>query len=619
MTDNKIDISTRKIGVNFNEELAEILLWAPHANQVSLKISQTELTLPLIKCDFGYWYLSTTELRVDQRYGFEMTTDNRTITKPDPASVYQPDGIYEYSQAYDISGFPWSDHNWKGIQISNYIIYELHTGTFTPQGTFNGVEQKLDYLIELGITAIEIMPVSQFPGNRNWGYDGVFPFAVQSGYGGPLALQNLVNVCHQKGLSVILDVVYNHFGPEGNNFADFGPYFTNKHHTPWGDAINFDDDHSEAVRNYFIENVLMWFRDFHIDALRLDAVHAIKDDSSKHILAEIKLYVDLLAEQTGKIYHLIIECDLNDNKFINPLQKQGYGMSAQWLDEFHHALRVAAGQIRHGYYSEFNGVAHLAKSYQSAYVFDGVFSEGRNCVFGTKAIENLGQQFIIFSQNHDQVGNRMLGERSSILHSFNIQKILLGAIMVAPFIPLLFMGEEYGETNPFLYFISHNDKNLIKAVQNGRKAEFEAFHINGEAPDPQDEQTFANSKLQWELLEKEQHLKVFHYYKTLIQLRKTNPILNNLNRKLIKAYSFSSENCLLLRRLQNQNELLCAFNFSNQIQTIQLPFTHQSLAKIFDSELDEFGGNHLSENSLSNVSAIKLYPETFIIYAEKYD
>jgi len=620
MDKHKIDIHKRRIGVNFTEENARILLWAPNVDQVSLKISQLDSTLPLIKEAFGYWSLDTSELRADQRYGFELISNNGTsVIKPDPATVFQPDGIYEFSQAYDISSFPWTDENWKGNPLASYIIYELHTGTFSSEGTFNGIEQKLDYLIDLGITAIEIMPVSQFPGNRNWGYDGVFPFAVQASYGGPLALQNFVNICHKKGLSVILDVVYNHFGPEGNNFSDFGPYFTDTHHTPWGDAINFDNDYAYGVRHYFIENVLMWFRDFHIDALRLDAVHALKDLSNQHILSEIKSYVDQLSKLKGRNFYLIIECDLNDTKYINPQQKQGYGMDTQWLDEFHHSLRVAAGQQREGYYAEFNGVAHLAKSYKDAYVYDGVFSEGRNKIFGTKATNNLGEQFVIFSQNHDQVGNRMLGERSGNLYSFKMQKLLAGAIMVAPYLPLLFMGEEYGETNPFLYFVSHGNKDLIKAVRNGRKAEFEAFHSAGDAPDPQDEQTFHKSKLKWNLLESENHKQIFFYYQTLIRLRKANAVLNKLNRNNIETYSFSEQNCLIIKRWQQGEELLCLFNFSNRNQQIELPFINNSVYKIFDSEDEKFGGEQLAQPSFSKKDKIELHPETFLIYSNIYD
>lgn len=296
---------------------------------------------------------------------------------PDPASLAQPDGVHGTSQAINIKNFEWTDSQWKNIPLEEYILYEIHTGTFTPQGTFESIEKKLDYLKDLGVNAIEIMPVAQFPGNRNWGYDGVFPFAVQNSYGGANALQQLVNTCHQKSIAVVLDVVYNHLGPEGNYLPQFAPYFTDKYKTPWGSAINFDDAWCDGVRHYFIENALMWFRDFHIDALRLDAVHAIKDFSPVHILQEIRDYVNELEKVTGRNYYLIVESDLNDPRYINPLEECGYGMNAQWIDEFHHALRVTAGGEPTGYYSDFKPVQHLAKAYKDAYVYDGQFSPHR--------------------------------------------------------------------------------------------------------------------------------------------------------------------------------------------------------------------------------------------------
>ncbi len=333
----------------------------------------------------------------------------------------------------------------------------------------------------IGVNAIELMPVVQFPGSRNWGYDGVFPFAVQHSYGGARGLQTLVDICHQKGIAVVLDVVYNHLGPEGNYLGAYGPYFTDKYNTPWGNALNFDDAWCDGVRQFFIENVLMWFRDFHVDALRLDAVHAIKDFSAVHILREIKMHVNQLTKETGRTHHLIVELDLNDPKFINPLEEQGFGMDAQWIDEFHHALRVTATGESTGYYSDFTGISHLAKAYQDAYVYDGQYSPHRFKKFGLKAENHPGQQFIVFSQNHDQVGNRMLGERTSQLVSLEMQKLMAGAVLVSPYLPMLFMGEEYAEPNPFLYFVSHTDPDLVEAVRKGRKAEFAAFHALGEA------------------------------------------------------------------------------------------------------------------------------------------
>ncbi|HTM92145.1 MAG TPA: malto-oligosyltrehalose trehalohydrolase, partial [Flavisolibacter sp.] len=515
----EIDVSKRTIGVNFNEQNeAEIIVWSPIAEQVAIVFNKEQIELD--KEDFGYWHAQSNKLQAGSQYKFLL---NGKDQYPDPASLSQPDGVHESSKAIDLKKFHWTDTDWNNLPLEDYIIYELHIGTFTPAGTFAAIEEKLDHLVSLGITAIEIMPVAQFPGNRNWGYDGVFPFAVQNSYGSAEGLQHLVNACHQKGLAVILDVVYNHLGPEGNYLGAFGPYFTDKYKTPWGNAINFDDAWCDGVRRYFIENALMWFRDFHIDALRLDAVHAIKDFSPVHILREIKQYIDKLMQATGRRHYLIVESDLNDNRFINSLQKGGYGMDAQWIDEFHHALRVTATKEQTGYYSDFSGIEDLAKAYKDAYVYDGQFSPHRKKAFGIKT-ENEGKQFIVFSQNHDQVGNRMLGERTSRLISFEMQKLLAAAVVVSPYLPMLFMGEEWSEPNAFLYFVSHTDKDLSEAVRKGRKKEFAAFHIQGEAPDPVSEESFLRSKIQWNLIEEGEHKIMLQYYKALIQLRKTNEV-----------------------------------------------------------------------------------------------
>jgi maltooligosyltrehalose trehalohydrolase len=336
---NQINTSVRTLGLNFlgNGE-ASIRVWAPKAQKVALALADNT-QLPLQSAEYGYWAIQTKRIKPGDTYQFVL--DDEKIL-PDPASLAQPAGVHGPSQAIQLREFPWTDNNWKNIPLENYILYELHVGTFTPAGTFAALEEKLDYLKNLGVNAIEIMPVAQFPGNRNWGYDGVFPFAVQDSYGGAQGLQQLVDVCHQKGLAVILDVVYNHLGPEGNYLGEYGHYFTEKYNTPWGPALNFDDAWCDGVRQYFIENLLMWFRDFHIDAVRMDAVHAIKDFSPTHLLREMKQLVNKLMQDSGRTHYMIVELDLNDTRFIAPLEEQGYGMDAQWVDEFHHALRVTA-------------------------------------------------------------------------------------------------------------------------------------------------------------------------------------------------------------------------------------------------------------------------------------
>ncbi len=607
-------LKQRRVGINFNEaQQAEICLWAPQAERVEVALSDGT-SIGLQKSEGGYWKITTDQLQPGDHYKFIL---DGTRTLPDPASLSQPKGVHEASAAFDLNAVEWTDGDWQNPELNNYIIYEIHTGTFSAKGDFEGIAAHLDHLIDLGINAIEIMPVAQFPGERNWGYDGVFPFAVQHSYGGAVKLQELVNTCHEKGIAVILDVVYNHVGPEGNYFAEFGPYFTDKYHTPWGQAVNFDDEYCDGVRDYFIENVLTWFRDFHIDALRMDAVHAIKDLSSQHLLQAIRLQVDALMEQTGRRHYLIVECDLNDPRFLDTPEKNGFGMDSQWVDEFHHALRITAGEPATGYYSDFQGIRHLEKAYRDAYVYDGQYSEHRKKNFGRPAKDQQGSKFIVFSQNHDQVGNRMLGERSTALYSFEMQKVLAGAVMISPYLPMLFMGEEYGETNPFLYFVSHTDAELNKMVREGRKAEFAAFHSEGEAPDPDALDTFMQSKLQWDLLQKPQHQTMFKYYKALIQLRKNNPALSNGDRSRLTALSYPDKNTLVLKRWEPRQQIVCILNFSKEKQAIPAEDSIHNWELLLSSADEEWGGPCGENSACQEVNKLIIQPESILIYTRK--
>lgn len=595
-----------KPGVQFKEGIAEIALWAPKAKKAELLIVATGDKFLMQQEQHGYWTLKTIVLRPGDLYRFVLDNEKEL---PDPASLSQPEGVHGPSQAIDVTTFNWTDDSWNNVPLEDYIIYELHTGTFSLEGTFEGIASKLDYLKELGVNAIEIMPVAAFPGNRNWGYDGVFPYATVTDYGGPEGLARLVDTCHQKGLAVILDVVYNHMGPEGNYLGEFGPYFTDKYKTPWGSAINFDDAGCDGVRQFFIQNALMWLRDFHFDALRMDAVHAIKDFSAKHVLQELREETDKMMAETGRRHSLIVETDLNDVRFINPTSKGGYGMDAQWMDDFHHALRVSAGQEKSGYYSDFEGIQHLAKSYFDAYVYDGIYSPHRDKTFGSKASDNPGHQFIVFSQNHDQVGNRMLGERTSELVSFEMQKLLAGAVLVSPFLPMLFMGEEYAEPNPFQYFVSHTDPELAEAVRKGRKEEFKAFHAQGEAPDPMAIETFERSRLQWDIHNQEPHATMLRYYKALIQLRKTEPILKP-DRSGVIVDADEAKKVIALCRKGESQFLSCLMNFSGEVQSIAVP---KGGTKIFDSAAPQWNGPAAAPETTDG-EAIALQPESILIY-----
>jgi len=609
---SKIDVSAKSLGINFKNSKASVLVWAPNAQKVEFHTPETNMREELKHIEHGYWQ-GLVLLQPGDKYNFIL--DGKPI--PDPASLSQPDGVHGPSQAIDIISYKWTDNQWANLPLESYIIYELHTGTFTPDGNFAAIETKLDYLLQCGFTAIELMPVAQFPGSRNWGYDGVFPFAVQNTYGGARALQHLVDACHKKGMAVILDVVYNHLGPEGNYLDAYGPYFTDKYKTPWGKAVNFDDAWCDEVRRYLIENMLMWFRDFHIDALRLDAVHAIWDFSPKHIMQEMKEYTNELMSLTGKTHYLIIESDLNDSKYIRPLSQKGYGIDAQWADDFHHSLCVVAGYERNGYYADFNGLKDLAKAYKEAFVYNGIYSQFRHKTFGSTVDKNEGKQFVVFSQNHDQVGNRLLGERNSTLLSFEMQKLMAGAVAISPYLPLFFMGEEWSAPQPFQYFISHIDEKLIEAVRKGRKEEFASFHNTGEAPDPQAVETFNNCKLQWELLQQQPHYTMLDYYSALLALRKQNPALNNLNRKHLDAKTIAKQNILILRRWDVRQSIVCMLNFSKVQQEVPFPTLPGSFLKIFDSALPQWGGKSEAEAAGKTASGEKLaiQPESLLIYS----
>lgn len=507
----------RKTGaLKLNNNKWEFTVWAPLCKTVQMEFAENGVVQELQKDEFGYWS-TTLEAQSGMNYRFILDGHSK---RPDPASRFQPQDVHEWSQVVSHDDFKWKDADWKGIPMSEMIMYELHTGTFSPEGTFGGIIPKIDYLLELGINAIEIMPVSQFPGNRNWGYDGVYPYAVQNSYGGPAELKKLVDACHQKGMAVILDVVYNHMGPEGNYLPDFGPYFTDKYSTPWGKAINFDDAHSDHVRHFFIGSALMWLRDYHLDGLRLDAVHAILDYSATPFLKQMRQEVDKLEKETGRKYNLIAESDMNDVRLLDSYSSGGYNLDAQWTDDFHHSVHTLLTGEDLGYYSDFGKVEDLAKSFRQGFVYDGRYSGFRKRTVGSDPTAHSPSRFVVCIQNHDQVGNRMLGERLSQLVSFEKRKLAAAIMLISPFVTMLFMGEEYDEDSPFQYFVSHGDPELVEAVRQGRKGEFESFEWQGEVPDPQSAETFKRSKLKWDYDQHPQKALMLRFYKHLIALRK---------------------------------------------------------------------------------------------------
>jgi len=548
--------------VNFRPDedpLARV--WAPYASKLSLEV-EGKTAFPLQNKEVGFWEAACPGLEEGDRYMFRINNKNRF---PDPASLSQPDGVHGFSECIDLQKIrKTGDPQWRGIPLQELIIYELHVGTFTPEGTFMGAAEKLDYLADLGVNAVEIMPVAAFPGARNWGYDGVCPYAVQQSYGGPMEFSRLITACHQKGIAVILDVVYNHLGPEGNYLNAFGPYFTEKYQTPWGKAVNFDDAWCDGVRNYFLENALMWLRDFHVDGLRLDAVHAIRDMSPRHFLRELSDCVAAFNDQTGGRHFLIGECDLNDTRYITSPSKDGYGLDAQWCDEWHHALHALLTGERQGYYSDFGGVEHLCKSFNHAWVYNGIFSSHRKKFFGTPTIGQPGKCFVVFTQNHDQVGNRMKGDRLAAMLDHGSRKLAAGAMFVSPFIPMLFMGEETAEDSPFLFFINYGDHHLLNQTRKGREREFRDFIQDADPPDPAAEETFEASKLKWNWDGSPAQQQMLSFYKELISLRKQEPLLKPGDRSATRAEEAAAGKAILLRREGEAETLVAIMNFADE-------------------------------------------------------
>jgi maltooligosyltrehalose trehalohydrolase len=563
-------------------------VWAPNAERVDVRITApTERIISLDKRKHGYWLTSADGIGAGSRYVFRL---DLSTERPDPASHFQPDGLHKPSEVVDHASFQWSDDAWHGVPLEQMILYELHVGTFTKEGTFEAIIPRLSELAELGINVVELMPVAQFPGERNWGYDGVYPFAVQNSYGGPENLKKLVDACHRHDIAVVLDVVYNHLGPEGNYLHDFGPYFTDKYRTPWGKAVNFDGAHSDEVRNYFISNALYWFTDYHIDALRLDALHAIYDMSAKPFLRELAEQVEEFSRQAGRRFYLIAESDLNDTKLIKSPKAGGYGLDAQWCDDFHHSLHALLTDESFGYYRDFGDVRRLAKSLREGFVYSWQYSEHRQRHHGNSSKTIQAHRFVVFAQNHDQIGNRMLGRRMSALVSYEALKLAAGAVLLSPYIPLLFMGEEYGEESPFLYFVSHCDADLVSAVREGRKSEFDSFQWQGEPPDPQDTNTFLQSKLNWETRDRNEHKSLLSLYRDLIRLRRNIPALAHLSKKNLQVDVVTGKKLLVLRRWQDGSYILCLENFERQDCTFRVNVPDGRWVKILDSAEEKWAG-----------------------------
>lgn len=510
---------------------AEWCVWAPKASHVDLiLINGSERRLQAMTQEpYGYFVYSGQHISEGQYYAYSL---DHGPDRADPASRWQPEGVDQPSAVLRPSRFQWSDENWHGIARQDLVFYEVHVGTFTSEGTFDAIIPRLAALRDLGVTVLELMPVAQFPGCRNWGYDGVYPFAPQHSYGGPEGLQRLVDACHLVGLACILDVVYNHVGPEGAHFSEFGPYFTDRYRTPWGDAVNYDGTGSEPVRKFVTDNVRMWIRDYHLDGLRLDAIHAIYDFGARHILQEIKDAADEVAQERGYPVHMVAESDLNDVRIILPKERGGYGLDAQWSDDFHHVVHACLTKERQGYYADYGDPGHVRKVLQDTFVLDGCYSKHRGRCHGAPVAGLSGDRFVGCIQNHDQIGNRAAGERLSTLISPPALRLAASLLLLSPHLPLLFMGEEYGERQPFQFFCSFKGRVLIEAVREGRKREFEAFHAAGaEAPDPQSEATFVRSRLTWSWQDSLYKEGLRHLYRDLLAARLLWPALRDFTER----------------------------------------------------------------------------------------
>lgn len=556
------------------DDSVEFRVWAPKVANLAVRIMgehpgesarTISMTRPL-KSEDSEFVATVPHVREGADYFYVLEGERE---RPDPVSRWQPRGVHGPSRIVNPASFRWSDQSWSGIPLKDLIIYEFHTGTFTREGTLESVIPRLPHLRDLGITAIEIMPVAEVPGNRNWGYDGASLYAPQSSYGGPIGLKKLVDACHQHGLAVVLDVVYNHLGPEGNYLPEFAPCFTDAHHTPWGKAINFDGPESDGVRRFVIDNALYWLTEYHVDALRLDAIHGIYDFGARHVLDELSEAFQSQARRLRRQAWLIAESDLEDVRIINPRATGGYALDAQWHDDFHHALFALLTGQREGFLADFGAIADLSKAIRDGFVFDWKYSRYRRRHYGSSSKERPGEQFVGFIQNHDQIANTSRGKRLSTLVPAGQQKVAAVLTVCSPCLPLLFMGEEYGETAPFLYFTSFDDPDLAAAVTEGRIKELGTHYSESDFADPQAPDTFERCKLDWSKTAIFPHAEILRLYRDLISLRKRHPSLRNGRKDLTEIQFDEQAKWLVMKRSDpSGSSALLACNFSSDPQII---------------------------------------------------
>ncbi|MGH2615759.1 MAG: malto-oligosyltrehalose trehalohydrolase [Thermomicrobiales bacterium] len=589
---------------------AHARVWAPYANDVAVVLEggpgagHQDRQVHLSPQERGYFAGGLPGAGAGTRYRLRLDGDDALLA--DPASRLQPEGVHGPSEIVDPAAFAWEVDAWDLPSFRDWVIYELHVGTFTPEGTFAAIAPRLPYLKDLGVTAIELMPIAQFPGERNWGYDGVLPYAAQHSYGGPDGLRRLVDACHREGIAVILDVVYNHLGPEGNVVHHFGPYFTDRYRTPWGDAINFDGPGSDEVRAFFIDSALMWLEECRVDGFRLDAVHQIFDPQAQPVLAELAAAVHGRAAALGRQAVLIAESDLNDPKLVLPRDRGGYALDAQWADDFCHALEAQLLGVASAFAADYGGFSHLGKALREAFVYTGQYSPLRQRRFGRAPHPARRDQFVVFLQNHDQVGNRPGGERLGHLISFPQQKLAAATVLLSPFVPLLFMGEEYGEPNPFLYVTHHTDPDLVEAVRAGRREEFAHWAWDDAAPDPQDAATFERSQIQPERHREGEHQALHAFYRELLTLRRALPVMTDPDaaREVIER---EAERVFMLHAQGEIGETIAILSFADVEQPVSLPIPAGEWRKRLDANDARFlGGGAVVADRLHSDGVVAL-------------
>ena len=587
---------------------ARFTVWAPKARRLQVKIAHAAGPRAYEMNSHGGSVFSVDVPEVQANTDYRFCIDGKE-GRPDPVSRFQPEGVHGPSRVIDPRAFGWTDAGWRGLEMADLVIYELHVGTFTEAGTFESAIEHLAELKELGVTAIELMPVAQFPGARNWGYDGVLPYAVQNTYGGPAQLRLLVDAAHAMGLAVIMDVVYNHIGPEGNYLGEYGPYFTETYRTPWGPAINFDGRDSDEVRRFFVDNALYWITEFHIDALRLDAIHGIYDFGARHILAEIADAVRSQSEALGRRVLVIGESDLNDPKVVRPATAGGYELNGQWSDDLHHAIHSALSEETGGYYSDFGGIEPIATALSRRFVYDGRYSAHRKRRHGASCSDVPGDRFVVCIQNHDQVGNRAGGDRLSTLVPFEKRRLAVALLLLAPYVPLLFMGEEYGETNPFQYFVSHGDAQLVEAVRRGRREEFASFGWGDSVPDPQSEETFERSRLNRRNAGEPEQAATRLLYRELLSLRASERALRPGIAR-VRAVSDEAASTITWHLLpEDGTEIFASFNLSSHQRELTLPnHDNRPWQMVFSTDEACFGGRSTVNERGGQFATARLAP-----------